>query len=93
MLTLCRLRQYPLYSKATPPPALAEHFTGDVFQKSQVYGRDKAKFALFSGLYKQIIDSLLLHFGFYAWGWKVGGLAVGKLGYSEEYEVRLPLDY
>ncbi|KAI0699019.1 peptidase family M48-domain-containing protein [Cytidiella melzeri] len=81
------LRQYPLYSKTAPPPVLAEHFTGDVFHKSQTYGRDKAKFALFSGLFKQTVDSLLLHFGFYAWAWAVAGDAIGKFGYGEEYEI------
>ncbi|KAI0804709.1 metalloendopeptidase [Irpex lacteus] len=81
------LRQYPLYSKTAPPPALAAHFTDEVFQKSQTYGRDKAKFALFSGLYKQVIDSLLLHIGFYAWAWETAGSLIGKLGYGSEYEI------
>jgi STE24 endopeptidase len=88
LITLNRLRQFPLYSKTAPPPALAEHFTPEVFQKSQAYGRDKAKFGLFSNLYKQTIDSLLLHVGFYAWAWTVAGDVMAKFGYGEEYEVR-----
>lgn len=30
---------------------------------------DKVKFALFSGLLKESIDSAMLHYGFYAWAW------------------------
>ena len=67
------LRQYPLYSKKEPPKALAEHFTPEVFAKSQVYGKDKAKFALLSGLYKQVVESALLQYGCYALAWDVAG--------------------
>ncbi|EAU83492.1 metalloendopeptidase [Coprinopsis cinerea okayama7 len=79
------LRQYPLYSKTAPPPALKDSFEPGQFEKSQAYGKDKAKFALFSGLYKQLVDSLLLQFGFYAWAWRISGVllsAVGKEGYQ-----------
>lgn len=81
------LRQYPLYSKNAPPTVLAQHFSDDLFEKSQLYGKDKAKFSLFSGLYRQIIDSVMLQFGIYAWAWGVGGNVIEKLGYSTEYEV------
>lgn len=66
---------------------LAEHFSEEDFHKSQVYGKDKAKFALVSGLYKQAVDSLMLHYGLFAWAWDCGGQIVTKLGYSSEYEV------
>lgn len=82
-----RLRQYPLYSKKTPPPVLAQYFPDDLFEKSQLYGKDKAKFSLLSGLYRQTIDSLMLHFGIYAWAWSVGGSIIAKLGYGQEYQV------
>lgn len=86
---LCRrLRQYPLYSKTEPPPALTAHFKPGVFQKSQAYGKAKAKFSLFSGLYKQTADSVLLHYGLMAWSWQVGGKIISKLGYGPQYEVR-----
>ncbi|TFK38419.1 metalloendopeptidase [Crucibulum laeve] len=81
------LRQYPLYSKKAPPPALASHFTPSAFEKSQKYGKDKAKFALFSGLYKQCLDSLMLHYGFYAWSWSTAGQLLGRFGYGTEYEI------
>ena len=82
-----RLRQYPLYSKTEPPAALASHFTPEVFKKSQSYGKDKAQFALISGLFKQCIDSTMLHFGFYAWSWVTSGRLLSWFGYGPEYEV------
>ena len=82
-----RIRQYPLYSKTAPPAALAEHFDPGVFEKSQKYGKDKAKFALFSGLYKQLVESILLQFGFNAWSWSAAGYLLAKVGYGPEYQV------
>ena len=87
LTSINRLRQYPLYSKTAPPPVLAGHFDEATFRKSQLYGRDKAQFSLVTGLLKQAIDSAMLHYGFYAWAWNVGGRLVGRLGYGAEYEV------
>ncbi|THV02064.1 metalloendopeptidase [Dendrothele bispora CBS 962.96] len=81
------LRQYPLYSKTTPPPALAKHIGQEDFEKSQKYGKDKAKFALFSKIFSQCLDSAMLQYGFYAWCWKVAGIVLGKFGYGPEYEI------
>ena len=83
------LRQYPLYSKTEPPAVLANHFKGDVFYRSQNYGKDKAKFALVTGLYKQILDSVMLQFGVYAWSWHVAGRCLARFGYGPEYEVSI----
>ncbi|KAF9039259.1 peptidase family M48-domain-containing protein, partial [Panaeolus papilionaceus] len=82
------IRQYPLYSKTKPPPALASHFEPGVFEKSQAYGKDKAKFALFSGLFKQCLDSLMLQYGFYAWSWSAAGSLLAKVGYGPEHEIK-----
>ncbi|EIN06828.1 metalloendopeptidase [Punctularia strigosozonata HHB-11173 SS5] len=81
------LRQYPLYSKKEPPAVLKDHFSQETFDKSQTYGRDKAKFALFSGLYKQVLDSALIHYGAYAWSWSIAGKLLARFGYSAEYEI------
>ncbi|TFK98023.1 peptidase family M48-domain-containing protein [Pterulicium gracile] len=81
------LRQYPLYSKTEPPAALAGHFKPEVFAKSQAYGRDKARFSLVSGIFKQCLDSALLHYGLYAWTWSLAGTTIAKLGYTPEYEI------
>lgn len=84
----CSLRQYPLYSKKTPPAALAEHFTPEVFEKSQKYGKHKAKFSIVSGLYKQFIETFQLASGiYYPWVWKASGQLLGLAGYGPEYLV------
>ncbi|KAI9438345.1 peptidase family M48-domain-containing protein [Lactarius indigo] len=80
------LRQYPLYSKPAPPSVLAEHFAPDVFEKSQKYGKHKAKFSIVSGLYKQVIDTLQLASGvYYPWAWSASGRLLGLAGYGPEY--------
>ena len=85
--SVCRIRQYPLFLKKEPPAVLAKHFEPGVFEKSQNYGRDKARFAFFSGLFKQSLDSLMLHYGFYAWSWTAAGKLLAKVGFGPEYEV------
>ena len=70
-----------------PPPVLKEHFEGDTFEKSQKYGKDKAKFSLYSGLFKQVLDSALLHYGVYAWLWDIAGDIRLAIGYGPEHEV------
>ncbi|XP_006456595.1 hypothetical protein AGABI2DRAFT_188490 [Agaricus bisporus var. bisporus H97] len=80
-------RQYPLYSKTEPPKALQGHFEKGEFEKSQAYGKDKARFAFVSGLYKQTLDSLMLQFGFYAWSWQAAGSLLAKFGYGTEHQI------
>jgi STE24 endopeptidase len=82
-----RFRQFPLYSKTEPPAVLKEHFKDDTFKKSQEYGIDKAKFSLYSGLFRQVLDSVLLHYGVYAWSWDVAGSIGTAIGYGPEHEV------
>ncbi|KAI0298335.1 metalloendopeptidase [Multifurca ochricompacta] len=86
------LRQYPLYSKPAPPAVLADHFSPEVFNKSQKYGKHKAKFSIVSGLYKQFIDTLQLASGvYYPWVWTVSGQLLGRAGYGPEYLVCLKI--
>lgn len=84
---ICSLRQYPNFSKSSPPPVLAEHLPPEEFKKSQAYGRDKAKFAILSTLYGQILETAIIYYGGYSWAWKIAGILLGKLGYGSEYEV------
>lgn len=77
-----------MYSKTKPPASLANHFEAGVFEKSQNYGKDKAKFALFSGIFKQLLDSFMLQSGFYAWSWGVSQNIMTNIGYGQGYEVR-----
>ena len=59
-----------------------------MFEKSQKYGKHKAKFSLVSGLYKQVIDTLQLASGvYYPWAWSAAGQLLGLAGYGSEYLV------
>jgi len=82
------LRQYPLYSKPTPPAVLADHFKPEAFEKSQKYGKHKAKYSIVSGLYRQFIDTLQIASGlYYPWAWSASGQLLGLAGYGPEYLV------
>lgn len=48
------LRQYRVLQRTKPPKVLELEVSQDVFDKSQAYGRAKAKFQLVSNLYSQI---------------------------------------
>ncbi|KAG8735911.1 hypothetical protein FRC10_010011 [Ceratobasidium sp. 414] len=80
-------RQYPNYSRPTPPAALKEHFTEEVFQKSQRYGRDKARFQVVSKLYSQLLETGMIVFGAFPWAWSTAGDVLTKFGYGPEYEI------
>ena len=82
------LRQYPNYSKTAPPGILKKHFETEKFQKSQIYGRHKAKFSLVSSMYRQIIDVAFIYLGVFAWAYRMGGELLTVAGYGPEYEVR-----
>ena len=81
------LRQYPLYNKTEPPAVLAPHLNDDEFQKSKAYGKDKAKFSIFSGLFGQSLGSAMIHYGFYSWAWGTAGHFLARYGYGPQYEV------
>ena len=66
---------------------LENHFDTAVFIKSQNYGRDKAKFALITGLVKRAITSAFIYTGFHACAWDLGGKVIGYFSYGSEYEV------
>lgn len=77
-----------MYDKKSPPDALAHKFEPETFQKSQVYGKDKAWFSLISSAYDQTLEVLLLYFDAQAWAWTLAGSVLEKRGY-EGYEVCL----
>lgn len=77
-----------MYSKQSPPDALAHKFSSNVFEKSQVYGRDKARFSLISSAYDQTLEVLFLYYDAQAWAWTLAGSILARYGY-EDYEVSL----
>jgi STE24 endopeptidase len=48
---------------------LKDHLQQDTFEKSQAYGRDKARFSFISSFYHQVIASVSIHYDVYAWSW------------------------
>ncbi|KXX73323.1 CAAX prenyl protease 1 [Madurella mycetomatis] len=65
------LRQYRVLQKTKPPKVLEHQVSQEVFDKSQAYGRAKAKFAVFNGLYGQIQNFAFYHFDVLPklWSW------------------------
>lgn len=57
--------------RTKPPKVLEREVSQEVFDKSQAYGRAKAKFALFNGLYGQIQNFAFYHFDVLPklWSW------------------------
>ncbi|CBQ70846.1 probable zinc metallo-protease [Sporisorium reilianum SRZ2] len=81
--TLLSLRQYRLYRLDTPPATLASHVDLETFKKSQVYGRDKARFGFFSSAVSQLIGVALVYYDVYAWSWTLAGTALTSFGQSD----------
>ncbi|CCF51569.1 hypothetical protein NDA11_003043 [Ustilago hordei] len=81
--TFLSLRQYQLYSLDTPPATLASHVDLETFKKSQVYGRDKARFGLFASAYSQLISVALVYFDIYAWSWTLAGTILTRSGQTD----------
>ncbi|KIN03786.1 hypothetical protein OIDMADRAFT_158613 [Oidiodendron maius Zn] len=56
------LRQYRVLKQTRPPKVLQNEVSQDVFDKSQAYGRAKAKYSLINGLYGQIQNTAFIYF-------------------------------
>lgn len=81
-----RHRQYPNYSKGAPPVSLAQDFKQDTFEKSQKYGRDKARFAFVSSTYGQFLELLFIYGTAQVRAWGAAGGLLKRWGYAG-YEV------
>ncbi|KAL2144118.1 hypothetical protein VTI28DRAFT_9572 [Corynascus sepedonium] len=64
-------RQYKVLQKTKPPKVLEHEVSQEVFDKSQAYGRAKAKFTGFNGLYGQLQNLAFYHFDVLPklWSW------------------------
>ncbi|KAI0380750.1 peptidase family M48-domain-containing protein [Hypomontagnella monticulosa] len=69
------LRQYRVLKNTKPPKVLEKEVSQDVYDKSQDYGRAKAKFGFVKGLWGQIQNIAFIHFDVLPklWSW-TGGL-------------------
>lgn len=67
------LRQYQVLKQTRPPKVLQNEVSQEVFDKSQAYGRAKAKFSLISGLYGQIQNTAFIYFDVLPKLWSLTG--------------------
>ncbi|KAF2749454.1 CaaX prenyl protease [Sporormia fimetaria CBS 119925] len=71
-------RQYGYLQKKTVPKALEKEIDQQTFDKSQAYGRAKAKYSFFSGLFNQLKSIAVLHFNVYPIVWAFAGSLVAR---------------
>ncbi|KAK6193070.1 aprataxin-like protein [Pestalotiopsis sp. IQ-011] len=64
-------RQYQVLKKSKPPKVLEAEITQETYDKSQEYGRAKAKFGFIKGIYGQIQNIAFIHFDVLPklWSW------------------------
>ncbi|PKI83545.1 hypothetical protein MVES_002387 [Malassezia vespertilionis] len=74
------LRQYQLYAKPTPPKALVPYVSMETFQKSQAYGRDKARFSIISDACSHLFNLFMVSCDIYAWAWVWSGALLALFG-------------
>lgn len=68
------LRQYQVLKQTRPPKALDGEVSQEVFDKSQAYGRAKAKFGFVSGLYSQIQNYSIIYYDVLPRLWALTGV-------------------
>ncbi|OAA56384.1 CaaX prenyl protease [Cordyceps fumosorosea ARSEF 2679] len=71
--SLLTLRQYRVLQATKPPAVLAKEIPQDTFDKSQAYGRAKARFGLVSGLWSQIQNFAFIHYDVLPKLWSLTG--------------------
>ncbi|KAF2015903.1 CaaX prenyl protease [Aaosphaeria arxii CBS 175.79] len=71
-------RQFKVLQKKTVPKALEKEIDQETFDKSQAYGRAKAKFSFFSGLFNQIQNLAVLYFDVIPLVWGVAGAILAR---------------
>ena len=71
-------RQYKVLCRKTIPPQLKNEIDQSTFDKSQSYGRSKAKFGAISGVWSQIKNYLIITQNVYPRLWAVTGLWMSR---------------
>ncbi|KAF2810090.1 CaaX prenyl protease [Mytilinidion resinicola] len=71
-------RQYRVLSKTSQPKALENEIDKPTFNKSQEYGRAKAKFGFFSSLFNQAKGLAVIWYDVYPKVWAVAGLLLTR---------------
>jgi STE24 endopeptidase len=65
------LRQYQVLKKTKPPKVLEQEISQETYDKSQAYGRAKAKFQFVNGIWGQVTNIAFIHFDVLPkiWSW------------------------
>ncbi|PSN65627.1 CaaX prenyl protease [Corynespora cassiicola Philippines] len=71
-------RQYRVLQRTTVPKALEKEIDQETFDKSQAYGRAKAKFGFISGLFNQIKSLAVLYLNAYPIVWGIAGSVIAN---------------
>ncbi|KAF9730794.1 peptidase family M48 [Paraphaeosphaeria minitans] len=71
-------RQYRVLQRDRVPKALEHEIDRPTFDKSQAYGRAKAKFSFVSGVFNQLKSIAVLHFNVYPVVWGVAGTILAR---------------
>ncbi|KAH5476988.1 hypothetical protein HBI67_057060 [Parastagonospora nodorum] len=71
-------RQYRVLQRTSVPKALNKEIDTGTFDKSQAYGRAKAKFSFVSQIFNQIKSLAVLYFNVYPIVWGIAGTVVAR---------------
>jgi STE24 endopeptidase len=71
-------RQYQVLQRTTVPKQLKNEIDQETYDKSQKYGRAKAKFSFVSGLWSQVKNLFVIRYDVYPRLWAIAGLAMTK---------------
>ncbi|RMZ75841.1 hypothetical protein DV737_g5074, partial [Chaetothyriales sp. CBS 132003] len=75
---LLSLRQYGVLQRKKPPKTLEDEISQAVFDKSQAYGRAKAKFGAVAGVYGQVQNVLFIRYDVLPTVWSLTGLWLAR---------------
>ncbi|RMZ89238.1 hypothetical protein DV736_g3539, partial [Chaetothyriales sp. CBS 134916] len=71
-------RQYGVLQRKKPPKTLEDEISQEVFDKSQAYGRAKAKFGAVSGVYGQLQNILFIRYDVLPKVWSLTGFWLAR---------------
>ncbi|USW57971.1 Putative peptidase M48, CAAX prenyl protease 1 [Septoria linicola] len=71
-------RQYQILKSTRIPAQLKNEIDQKTYDKSQAYGRAKAKFGVINGAFQQLKNLALITYNFYPAWWAVSGLLVSR---------------
>lgn len=69
-----------MYSLKTPPAELGGVLPQDLFDKAQVYGRDKTRYALLKAVFNQLLAFILIRAHVYSRTWDATGRFMDACG-------------